>query len=121
LFGGERDDSVSPVAEQRIGAQHERFDLTGESRKGRCQLLFAGGIGRDDLNTEAPGGLARVSRLGCGNRVLWIVDEAERGSIGNQLPQQLDALWHQLAEKPGNTGQVAAGTGEAGYKVELDR
>jgi hypothetical protein len=120
MAGRQRRELLRAVVKEGTGSDQDRTNmLLRKSCEGRFEIAIGSGVHNNELQAQLTRRRPKVCDHGLGRR--RVRENAEHGSIGHQLAEQLQSFWRQLANKTGAAGQVPAGPVEAGDKTRCDR
>src|SRR5262245_15389012 len=121
MAGGQRDDVPSSAEQERIGALDQRTDAPFDERR-ECSVDFRFATGIDDMELAAKflRRFLELRGLESDFGVVWIEQQSDDASVGNELKQKLQLLRYNIATEPADAGNVSARLVEASDDTCLD-
>jgi hypothetical protein len=121
MAGRQGSELFRAVVKEGTGSDQDRTNTLLRNCEGRFEIAISSGVHNNKLQPELRRRRPKVCDHGLGRRSDRVRENAEHGSIGHQLAEQLQSFWRQLANKTGATGNVRARPVEAGDKTQCDR
>src|SRR5262249_5221056 len=121
IAGGQRDDVPSSAEQERIGALDQRTDAPFDERR-ECAVDFRFATGIDDMELAAEFLRRFLDLRGLESDfgVVWIEQQSDDASVGNELKQKLQLLGYNIATEPADAGNVSTRLVEAPDDTCLD-
>jgi len=117
-----RDDLIHLAQEESIGSDAERVhSLPNEARESRIDIAVAARLLDVELLPECARGRLNVCRLGVSIWITRIDEKADCNRAWHQLFQQLQPFRSERVGLEAYSGDIAAGSVEAGNEPKFDR
>src|SRR5262249_61808873 len=114
MAGRQRDDVPSSAEQERIGALDQRINAPFDERR-ECSVDFRFATGIDDMELAAEFVRRSLELRGLESDfgVVWIEQQSDEASVGNELKQQLHQLSYNFAPEPREARNGSAQPGDA--------
>src|SRR5262249_24369274 len=121
MAGRQCDDLPSSTEQEWIGTFDERFDPSLDERlESAVDFCFGAGMENMKLAAELFHRFLELRGLESNFGVVWIEQQSDDASVGNELKQKLQLLRYKIGSEPADAGNVSARLVEAPDDTCLD-
>ena len=121
VAGRQRDDLPSSTEQEWIGTFDERFDSSLDERlESAVDFRFGAGMENMKLAAELFHRFLELRGLESNFGVVWIEQQSDDASVGNELKQKLQLLRYKIGSEPADAGNVSTRLVEAPDDTCLD-